>query len=88
MGPGYLYAIADHPRDRDTQYFYPGFGIRNFEFGTNLATPLPPPNLSSRVAALLTYIPEPSQPVKDITGKGYPKLEQAGILLFTRPAQQ
>jgi hypothetical protein len=28
-------------------------------------------------------MPEPSQEVKDITGKGYPSLEQVGILLFT-----
>lgn len=88
VGPGYLYAIADYPRDRDTQYYYPGFGIRNFEFGTNLSTPLPQPDLSPKVAALLTYIPEPSQKVKDITGKGYPELERTGIQLFTGPAQQ
>lgn len=88
VGPGYLDAIADHQRDRDTQYYYPGFGIHDFEFGANLSTPLPPPDVSPKVAALLIAIPEPSHDVQKITGKGYPALERTGIRLFTSPAQK
>jgi hypothetical protein len=84
IGPGYLDTIADYPRDRDTQYYYPGFAIRDFELSAEASAPLPKPDLSPAVAALLTQIPEPSQHVKDITGKGYPCLEETGIRLFTR----
>jgi hypothetical protein len=87
IGPGYLDTIADYPRDRDTQYYYPGFGIRNFELSPDASKPLPKPDLSPAVAALLTQLPEPSQQVKDITGKGYPCLEKTGIRLFTRADQ-
>jgi hypothetical protein len=86
VGPAYLDFIAEYPRDRDTQYYYPGFSIRDFQLPTALSIPMPSV-ASPRVAVLLAGVPEPSQKVKDITGKGYPRLERTGLLLFTGPAQ-
>jgi hypothetical protein len=83
IGPDYLDTIAAYPRDRTTQYYYPGFHIRDFELTLDASTPLPKPDLSPAVADLLLQIPEPTQHVKDITGKGYPCLEKTGIRLFT-----
>jgi hypothetical protein len=88
IGPGYLYAIAEYPRDFATQYYYPGFRIRDFELSADASKPLPKPDLSPAVAALLTELPEPTQHVKDITGKGYPCLETTGIRLFTSADQK
>ena len=87
VGPGYLEAIAAHPRDKATQYYYPSFGIRNFQLSADASARLPI-HVGPEVAALLTYVPEPSAHVKEITGKGYPCLERRGILLFTGPAQK
>lgn len=88
VGPGYLDAIADNPRDRATQYYYPSFGIRDFQPSAELSEPLPKADIGADVAALLTYVPEPSAQVIEITGKGYPCLERRGIQLFTGPAQK
>lgn len=42
------------------------------------------PSPLASIDALQTDMPEPSQAVKDITGKGYPLLEQkSGLLVFT-----
>src|SRR5690242_19941792 len=84
VGPGYLDAIAAYPPDRATQYYYPGFRIRDFELSPDASTPLPIPNLSPAVAELLLQLPPPTQYVQDITGKGYPTLEKTGIRLFTQ----
>ena len=83
VGPGYLETMAKYPPDFDTKYYYPGFRIRDFELSADAAMPLPKPDASPAVAALLTELPEPSPHVKDITGKGYPCLEKRGIRLFT-----
>ena len=88
IGPGYLDAIADHPRDRDTQYYYPSFGIRNYQPSTEASAPVPKAPVSPAVVALLTSVPEPGPHVKEITGKGYPCLERRGIQLFTVRAQK
>ena len=50
--------------------------------------PLPKPDLSPEVAALLTELPVPSRHVMAITGKGYPSLEMTGIRLFTKANQK
>jgi len=86
VGPAYLDAIAANPRDRATQYYYPSFAIRNFEPAAALSTPWPTPAVTPEIAALQTEIPEPSRNVREITGKGYPCLEQAGLRLFTGPS--
>jgi hypothetical protein len=88
VGPGYLDAIAEHPRDRDTQYYYPSFKIQDYQPSAEALEPLPKAAVGAEVAALLTYVPEPSAHVKEITGKGYPCLERTGIQLFTGPAQK
>jgi hypothetical protein len=88
IGPGYLETVAAYPRDRATQYYYPAFRIRDFQLSADASAPLPNPNLHPAVAVLLTHIPEPSQHVKDVTGKGYPGLERTtGMLLFTSAYQ-
>jgi hypothetical protein len=87
IGPGYLETVAAYPPDRDTQYYYPGFGIRNFELSADASAPLPKPDLSPTVTVLLTQLREPTQHVKDITGKGYPSLENTGMRLFTSSDQ-
>ena len=88
VGPGYLCAIAEHPRDRDTQYYYPGFGIRDYHPSMDALAPMPKAPINPEVAAMLTYVPEPSEKVKKLTGKGYPCLERTGIILLTGPAQK
>jgi len=88
VGPGYLETIAKYPPDFDTQYYYPGFRIRDFEPSDDASKPLPKPYLSPAVAALLIELPAPSQHVKEITGKGYPRLEKTGIRLFTSANQK
>ena len=88
VGPGYLDAIAEHPRDRDTQYYYPSFRIADYQPSADASAPLPKAAVGAEVAALLTYVPEPSAQVQEITGKGYPCLERRGIRLFTGPAQK
>lgn len=88
VGPAYLDYIAAHPRDQATQYYYPSFGIHNFQPSEALLTPLPKSAAGPKVAALLADIPEPSRQVQEVTGKGYPCLERTGIRLFTAPSQQ
>ena len=88
VGPGYLETIAKYPRDFDTQYFYPGFRIHDFGLSADASMPLPKPDLSPEVAALLTELPVPSRHVMAITGKGYPSLEMTGIRLFTKANQK
>jgi hypothetical protein len=84
VGPGYLEAMAAHPRDRDTQYYYPHFEVRGYEPSAGAAAPLPKASISAEVADLLINIPEPSREVTEITGKGYPCLERTGIILLTK----
>lgn len=88
VGPGYLNAIAEHPRDRNTQYYYPSFRMRDFQLSADASAPLPKGAVGPQVTASLTYVPEPSAQVKEITGKGYPCLERTGIQLFTGPAER
>ena len=88
VGPGYLDAIAANPRDRATEYYYPSFGMRDFQFSADASAPLPKGAAGPEVTALLTYVPEPGAQVKEITGKGYPCLERRGIYLFTEPRKE
>jgi hypothetical protein len=88
IGPAYLDYIVEYPPDRDTQFRYPSFTVTGLEKWVDPymnALPSPFPSID----ALLIKIPEPSQAVKDITGKGYPQLEQeSGLLVFTGPNNQ
>jgi hypothetical protein len=82
VGPHYLNYIEQHPRDRDTQFYYPVFGVRGFTNEVDYA--LPNSSSISEFKALVTERPEPTEAVKQITGKGWPELERIGILLFSR----
>ena len=83
LGPDYLDYIAQYPPDRDTEYYYPSFTISGMQNWVVPYSSAQETSSLSGVAALLTRMPEPSQAVKDITGQGYPSLEQAGLPLFT-----
>jgi hypothetical protein len=83
VGPDYLDYIAEYPRDRDTEYYTPTFTIRGMENWVDPCSSAQRTPPFPSIEALLVEMPEPSQEVKDITGKGYPSLEQVGILLFT-----
>jgi hypothetical protein len=88
IGPAYLDYIAEYPPDRDTQFYYPSFTISGREKWVDPTTTLLPSPMPD-IDTLLTHIPEPSRAVKDITGKGYPQLEQeSGLLVFTGPNNQ
>jgi len=76
VGPDYLDYIDQHPRDRDTQYYYPLFGVSGFT--NEIDYNFPPFDTYSEFKPLLTQIPEPSEHVKEITGKGWPQLEHEG----------
>jgi hypothetical protein len=83
LGPDYLDYIAQHPRDRDTEYYYPSFTISGMEKWVVPYSSAQETSSSSGVTALLTDMPEPSPAVKDLAGQGYPSLEKAGLPLFT-----
>lgn len=76
VGPAYLDYIDQYPRDRDTQYYYPGFGVSGFTNEVDYS--LPPSDTYSEFKPLLTQIPQRSEEVKEITGKGWPELERIG----------
>lgn len=88
IGPGYLETAAKYPPDRATQFYYPGFSVHDFELSAAASAPLPKPDLSPAIQALLTQLRQPTQQVKDITGKGYPCLEKTGMRLFTSAEQE
>jgi hypothetical protein len=77
VGPHYLDYIEQNPRDRGTQYYYPLFAVHGFTNEVDYT--LPNPSLKAEFQPLLTVIPEPTEEVKQITGKGWPKLEHSGI---------
>ena len=84
VGPYYLEVIADHPRDRDTQYYYPEFRVDGM---TNQAEPYlgaPNPELAD-TQRLLTVIPPMPPSVQAIEGKGWPELEREGMPVFLPP---
>ena len=78
VGPDYLDAIAQHPRDRDTQFYYPLFTVGGITNGAD-SYDSPSKASESEFKALLTEIPQPTEAVKKITGKGWPQLERVGI---------
>ena len=88
VGPAYLDYIAKYPPDRDTQFYYPSFTMSGREKWVDPYTPASHASLPG-IDALLTPTPEPSQAVREITGKGYPLLERkSGLLVFTGPNNQ
>jgi hypothetical protein len=79
VGPDYLDYISQHPRDRDTQFYYPLFALSGV---TNWVDSYQHPSTSSPasgIEALEIEVPEPTQEVRAITGKGWHELEHAGI---------
>lgn len=85
VGPAYLDYIAQYPRDRDTEFYYPAFTVHSLEKGLPPSTTLPGSAVAPSISAILISIPEPTQQIKNITGKGYPSLERDGLRLFTPP---
>jgi len=78
VGPAYLDYIQEHPRDRDTQFYYPVFGGGGESTNAVDYSPSQPAS-EQEFKALVTEIPEPTEAVKEITGKGWPRLEHEGI---------
>ena len=78
VGPDFLDYIEQYPMDRDTQYYYPHFGLAD-------AKPLDIPSnegsssFPQNVSALMIQTPKPAPSVSEIEGKGWPKLERRGI---------
>lgn len=79
VGPDYLDAIADYPRDQSTQFYYPVLTARGLENWTDPYADAPKGSFGNGVDALLIDVPQPSDEVRQITGKGWPRLEQYGI---------
>lgn len=83
VGPDYLDYIEEYPRDRDTQYYYPGFTVdglpnRGDPFAeTQNAGP-------AGIQRLLITIPPMPPSVQNLEGKGWPELEREGIPVFGR----
>ena len=76
VGPAYLDYIDRYPRDWDTQYYYPLFGVSGFTNEVDYS--LPASESFSEFKPLLTQIPQPSEEVRESTGKGWPELERIG----------
>ncbi len=87
IGPEYLKDIAEYPRDRDTQYYYPDFtvtGLTNWVDPSPVAQNYGPGDIQS----LLITIPPVPPTVRKIEGKGWPELEREGIPLFLPKQEQ
>ena len=76
VGPAYLDYIDEYPRDRDTQYYYPLFGVTGYTNEVDYS--LPASESFSEFKPLLTKLPPPTDEVQEITGKGWPELEHIG----------
>jgi hypothetical protein len=87
VGPAYLDYMAEFPRDRDTECFYPSFTSRSVETAAHPTTAFADAGVPPAVAALLIDIPQPNPNVDGCAGTGYPKLERTGIRLFTAAAK-
>ena len=85
VGPDYLETIAEYPRDRDTQYYYPVFSTSGAAQTTEPSASPAPSAADSSLDALLVNIPQPTPDGKAVTGKGWRELEQVGIP-FSLPA--
>jgi hypothetical protein len=86
VGPDYLDYIQEYPRDQDTQYYYPAFGINGMTHGRDLFADVPD-TVPADIQRLQTIIPPMPLLVRDTEGKGWPELERKGIPLFL-PKQQ
>jgi len=78
VGPDFLDYIEQYPMDRDTQYYYPHFGVadaKSLEAFVNEGSNSVPQNVS----ALMIQTPKPAPSVSEIEGKGWPELERDGI---------
>ncbi len=83
VGPDYLDYIEQHPRDYDTQYYYPGFTIADLKDWKDPMADLVKPALPN-LQALLTTRPPMAPSVQQIEGKGWPDLEGKPAPLLTR----
>jgi hypothetical protein len=82
VGPAYLDYIAQYPRDRATEYYYPVFTLRGMTCCQDSVADIPGP-LANPIDPLLTQLPDVPACVQKITGKGYPCLESVGMRVFT-----
>ncbi len=82
VGPAYLDAIAEYPRDEDTQRYYPVFMIRGFTNKVDYASSTLTSADEPRIDELLTRVPEPTPEGAKSTGKGWRSLEHTGIPFF------
>ena len=85
VGPDYLDYIAQYPRDRDTQYYYPVLTLRGLTNWVDPNSTLPTPSFEARIDALLVPIPNPTEKVKENTGKGWARLERKGVSMSATP---
>jgi hypothetical protein len=76
VGPAYLDYIDQYPRDRDTQFYYPLFAVSGYTNEVDYTAPTSAE--TAEFKPLLTQIPPVSEEIREITGKGWPKLEQIG----------
>lgn len=79
VGPDYLDYIYQYPRDRDTQYYYPVLTVGNLTNWVDPSSDLAKSASASAISSLIIDVPEPPEAVKQITGKGWPRLEKEGI---------
>jgi hypothetical protein len=85
VGPAYLDAIADYPRDKDTQYYYPAFAVSDLTNSADVLSPAAPPAPGVKIDELLVQIPEPTAEGSKSTGKGWACLERVGIPFSAAP---
>jgi hypothetical protein len=79
VGPEYLDDIAEYPRDKHTQYYYPIFAVSGFTNSAASTNGTSTASSTSSIDALLIDVPSPTEAGKQSMGKGWPYLEQTGI---------
>lgn len=79
VGPDYLEYIAQYPRDRDTQYYYPLFVENSLTNWVDTYHNTSKSSSALGIETLIIDLPEPTAEAKAITGKGWPELEHTGI---------
>ena len=76
VGPAYLDYIDEYPRDKATQYYYPLFNVPGSNDEADYNNPISPE--MAEFKPLLIKIPQPTEEVREITGKGWAELEHIG----------
>jgi hypothetical protein len=78
VGPDYLDYIEQYPMDRDTQYYYPHFGLADAKVMETRATESSS-SFPASISALMIQRPTPPPTVMEIEAEGWPALERDGI---------